>query len=161
LGIIYAYSNLLKLPIQQRFDICSNILKTEPDESLRVEAIWVIGNMLEEQQLEDSLREKIEDLLADVLKNDENVVVKHEAGYQIGEHYVQRKLPALIESALTDPSELVRHESIEAIGLLEATAAKEDIKKALKDQNEAVRQTAQFVIKQLERFEKLNAVETA
>ena len=59
-----------------------------------------------------------------------------------------------MESALYDPSELVRHESIEAIGLLEAIEAREDIKKALNDKNDAVRQTAQFVIKQLDRLEK-------
>jgi HEAT repeat protein len=154
LGIIYAYSNLLKAPLQQRFETCSKIVKTEPDESLRVEAVWVLGNSLEESP-DDSLREKIENVLADVLKNDENVVVKHEAGFQLGEHYVQRMLPALMDSALNDPSELVRHESIEAIGLLEALDAREGLKKALADPNEAVRVTAQFVIKQLDRLEKL------
>ena len=151
--IVYAYSNMINLPIQQRFDVCSNILKTELDESLRVEAVWVVGSILD-SEIDISLREKIEDLLADVLKNDNNVVVKHEAGYQLGEHSVMRKLPALMESALYDPSELVRHESIEAIGLLEAIEAREDIKKALNDKNDAVRQTAQFVIKQLDRLEK-------
>ena len=160
MGIIYAYSSLINLPVQQRFDVCYNILKTEPDESLRVEAVWVVGNMLD-GQIDDSLKVKIEDLLADVLKNDNNVVVKHEAGYQIGEHYLSRKLPALIESALYDSSELVRHESIEAIGLLEAVEAKEDIKKALNDKNDAVRQTAEFVIKQLNRLEKIKLAKAA
>ena len=64
---------MINLPVQQRFDVCSNILKTEPDESLRVEAVWVVGSILD-GEIDSSLREKIEDLLADVLKNDNNVV---------------------------------------------------------------------------------------
>jgi HEAT repeat protein len=154
LGILYDYISIGQLPLQQRFEKCHSILKTDPDESLRVEAIWAVGSLLEEQ-IDDPLREKIEGLLVDVLKNDVNAVVRHEAGYQLGEHDVRKKLPELIDAALNDPSELVRHESIEGIGLLRLPNAIEDIKKALKDSNEAVRQTAQLVIKQLERFEKL------
>lgn len=155
MGIIYAESNLLQIPILQRYDICYNILKTDDDESLRGEAVWVLGKTLEES--DNALREKIENLLEDVLKNDTNAVVKHEVSFQLGEHNVMRKLPALIDASLHDPSELVRHESIEAIGLLKAFDAKDDLKKALADPNEAVRQTASFVLKQLGRLEKLAA----
>ncbi len=155
LGIIYEYHTLLKLPIKKRFDICYNLLKTASDASLRIEAMWTIGKSLEEH-LDDSLREKIEDLIADVLKNDENPVVKHEASFELGEHGVMRKLPALINASLNDPSELVRHESIEAIGLMGAYRAKKDLKKALKDHNEAVRLTAQIVLKQMERYKALD-----
>ena len=153
MGIIYAESTLLQIPIHQRYDICYKILKTDDDESLRGEAVWVLGKSLEDT--DGFLRQTIEDLLEDVLKNDNNAVVKHEASFQIGEHNVMRKLPALIEAALKDPSELVRHESIEAIGLLKAFEAKCELKKALSDPNEAVKQTAKFVLKQLDRLEKV------
>jgi len=156
MGIIYAESNLRKIPVQQRYEICHNILKMNNDESLRGESVWILGNLLEES-LSNLLREKIEDLLEDVLKNDNNVVVKHEASFQIGEHNVTRKTQSLIEASLNDPSELVRHESIEAIGLMKAFEARETLKEALNDHNEAVRQTAQFVLKQFDRLEKIDA----
>lgn len=156
MGIIYAESNLLQIPVLQRYDICQDILKTDNDESLRGEAVWVLGRALEETQ-DSALRQKIEDLLEYVLKNDNNAVVKHEVSFQLGEHNVMRKLPTLIDASLHDPSELVRHESIEAIGLLKAFDARNDLNKALDDPNEAVRQTASFVLKQLDRLQKLAA----
>lgn len=158
MGIIYAESTLLQIPLQQRYDVCYKILKTNDDESLRGEVVWVLGKSLEE--VDNSLQQKIEDLLEDVLKNDNNAVVKHEVSFQLGEHNVMRKLPALIDASLNDPSELVRHESIEAIGLLKAFESKDYLKKALDDPNEAVKQTAQFVLKQLDRLEKIKLAKT-
>jgi deoxyhypusine monooxygenase len=134
--------------------MCDNILKMEKDESLRVEAIWALGISLEEVE-DDSLCEKIEDVIADVLKNDSNIVVRHEAGFQLGERGVYRKLPLMLNTALNDPSDLVRHETIEAIGIMGAINAIDELKKALNDKSEAVRATAQIVIKQLNRLEKM------
>ncbi|MGQ0606705.1 MAG: HEAT repeat domain-containing protein [Candidatus Nitrosotenuis sp.] len=160
MGILYDYLALDKLPLKQRYESCYNILKNDRDESLRVEALWAVGNLLE-QSPDDSLKEKIENILVDVLKNDENAIVRHEAAYQLGEHEVLGKLPDLIDAILNDPNEVVRHESIEGVGLMRKTDAIKDIEPALKDHNESVRQTAQLVIKQLQRLEKLQAAKTA
>lgn len=159
MGILYDYLALGKLPIQERYESCYKILKNDADESLRVEALWAVGNLLELSPDYD-LKEKIEDILVYVLKNDKNAIVRHEAAYQLGEHEVLERLPDLIDAILHDPNEVVRHESIEAVGLMRKIDAIKDIEPALKDHNESVRQTAELVIKQLRRLEKLQAAQT-
>jgi len=154
LGILYDYLSLGKLPIKQRYESCHDILKNDSDESLRVEAIWCVGNLLEESP-DDTLKENIENLLVYVLKHDNNAIVRHEAAYQLGEHEVLSKLPDLVDALLHYPNEVVRHESIEGVGLMRNPDAVKYIKMALTDPNESVRQTAELVIKQLQRLEQL------
>jgi HEAT repeat protein len=55
-----------------------------------------------------------------VLIHDNNDVVKHEAVFQIGESNIKKKISVLVNSALNDKSELVRHEAVEALGLIQA-----------------------------------------
>ena len=65
---------------------------------------------------------------------------------------MRNKIPYLIDSALNDKSELVRHEAIEALGLMRAHECKESLKKMVEDQSDAVRETAIFVLKRLDRL---------
>ena len=154
LGIVYEQSILLKMPINERLKTCSSILHNEKDESLRGEAVWVLGTTAGELDHSDALRNEIGDLLEYVLVNDKNDVVKHEACFQLGEYGLKNKLSVLVNSALHDPSELVRHEAVEALGLIQAFDHRDVLLKALNDEKECVRQTAAFVLKQLERLEK-------
>jgi deoxyhypusine monooxygenase len=96
---------------------------------------------------------EIADALEFVLLSDSNAVVKHEACFQIGEHNITSKIATLVEAALHDPSELVRHEAVEAMGLLQLFDHRESLKLAERDETESVRQTAIFVMKQLDRLE--------
>lgn len=146
------------MPIRERLDVCTSIIKNEKDESLRGEAVWVIGKTANEVGHDDPVYNEIADLFEAVLKNDNNDVVKHEVCFQIGEHNMRKKIPVLVNSALSDPSELVRHEAIEALGLLKAFECRDALKKALQDPNFAVKQTAIFVLKQLDRLERAFAV---
>lgn len=116
----------------------------------------MLGNTIKEIRAGDSNYKRIGDLLEQVLLRDNNVVVKHEACFQLGENGFREKLAALIDSALHDPSELVRHEAVEAIGLLKAFDCDKVLHQCLNDKNEAVRQTAAFVIKQLNRLRSLS-----
>ena len=54
-------------------------------ESLRGEAVWVLGATASELNVNDLLRDGIGDLLEFVLIHDNNDIVKHEAIFQIGE----------------------------------------------------------------------------
>ena len=155
--IVYEYSSLLKIPPSERLDICSSIIKNEEDESLRGEAVWVLGKTWTEVGEGDPTRKIVAELLEFAIKNDDNEIVRHEAAYQLGEHNMREKIPILIDLALHDTSEIVRHEAIEAIGLLEAIDCKEVLKKFLQDKNSGVRQTAVFVLKQLNRLEKAHS----
>ena len=119
---------------------------------MRGEVIWVLGSTVKEVKPGDLDHKKIGDLFEQVLLKDDNVVVKHEACFQLGENEFRDKIDALINSALHDPSELVRHEAIEALGLMKAFECDDVLRRCLKDKNEAVRQTAAFVIKQLTRL---------
>jgi len=154
LGIVYEQSLILKMPIKERLKTCASILHNEKDESLRGEAVWVLGATAGELDLADPLRNEIGDLLEFVLVNDKNDVVKHEACFQIGEYGLKNKLSVLANSALHDPSELVRHEAVEALGLIRAFDQRDVLFKALNDEKDCVRQTAAFVLKQMDRLEK-------
>lgn len=158
LGIIYEQSGLLRLPTRERIDVCISILKKDDDESLRGEAVWVLGATASQVDRSSSMWTEIADALEYVLANDANAVVKHEACFQIGEHNITTKIPALLNSALHDPSELVRHEAVEAMGLLQLFDHRETLRKAQEDSTDAVRQTATFVMKQLDRLEAAKAV---
>jgi HEAT repeat protein len=87
-----------------------------------------------------------------VLNNDDNGIVRHEAAFQIGLHNMRAKIPDLVNSILNDKSDLVKHEAIEALGLLRDHGSKETLRKMLEDKGDAVRETAAFVLKRLERL---------
>lgn len=133
-------------------EVCKSIIKKEKDESLRGEAVWVLGATASELDLNDPLRDEIGDLLEFILIHDNNDVVKHEAVFQIGESNLKKKIYVLVNSALNDPSELVRHEAVEALGLIQAFDQRHVLLKALNDKKDCVRQTAAFVLKQLDRL---------
>jgi len=143
----------MSLPPGERLQACHTILQNEEDESLRGEAVWVIGNLADE--IEDEKRfGEIAELLEWVLKNDKNDVVKHEACFQLGEKKMKNKTHVLMDVAINDPSELVRHEAIEALGLMKAFECRQMLQKSLQDKNDGVKQTAVFVLKQLDRLER-------
>lgn len=154
MGAVYEQSRILKIPTPRRIKICESIIKNENDESLRGEAVWVLGATACTLKSGHPLREEIANLLEFVLKNDENDVVKHEACFQLGEYGLKNKIHVLVNAALYDRSELVRHEAVEALGLIQAFDQMDVVRKALTDEKACVRQTASFVLKQLDRLKK-------
>ena len=144
--------DLRKLPSEERFSVCKQILENEKDESLRWDAVWLAGETAQVETKNGKLFDQISDLMAWVLKNDDNSVVKHEACYQIAMRKMEKKIPDLVDSALHDESPLVKHEAIEALGLLNAFSSDELISKSLKSSNLDIKQTAEFVLRRLERM---------
>jgi len=142
---------LLKLPPKERLESCKEILRDEIDESLRWDAVWLAGEIAEDAEPNDPIFAEVADLMAWILKHDDSGIVKHEASYQIGMRKMISKIPDLVNSALNDNNGLVVHESIEALGLLNAMDSNELISKSLKSNNIDIKQTMEFVLSRLER----------
>ena len=146
--------NMRNLPLRQRLDKIVHVLKNgnERDESIRWDCIWLAGEITEAVGKDDPIRNEIAELMVWVLNNDDNGIVRHEAAFQIGLHNMRAKIPDLINSILNDKSDLVKHEAIEALGLLRDHGSKETLRKMLEDKGDAVSETAAFVLKRLERL---------
>jgi HEAT repeats len=152
LDVISDEFDMRKLPPRQRLDKITQILKNERDESIRWESIWLVGEITEELiNTDDPIFDEIADLLVWVLQNDDNGIVKHEAAFQIAVRNMRAKIPDLVNSALNDKSELVRHEATEALGFMRARECKETLRKKLEDPSQAVRETAVLMLKRLDR----------
>ncbi|MGB8573971.1 MAG: HEAT repeat domain-containing protein [Nitrososphaeraceae archaeon] len=146
--------NMRNLPPRQRLDKVIQVLKNgnERDESIRWDCIWLAGEIGEAVSKDDPIYTEIADLMVWVLSNDDNGIVRHEAAFQIGLHNMRAKIPDLVNSILNDKSDLVKHEAIEALGLLRDHGSKETLRKMLEDKGDAVSETAAFVLKRLERL---------
>lgn len=149
--------NIRKLPVEMRLERCEHIIRYEQDESKRWDAVWLAGEIAEGRNGGDPIFERVADLMAWVLENDDNNVVKHEACYQIAARNMRSKIPALIDAALRDKSGLTKHEALESLGLMRATEAIDLIEEATNDPNDDVKQTAVFVIKRLRRMQQAGA----
>lgn len=146
------------LPDEERFSICEKTLKNEKDESKRWDAVWLIGELAENKDENDPMFNKVSDVIEWVLNNDDNGVVKHEACFQVAARNMRQKIPALVNTALHNPSILAKHEAIESLGLMRAFEVEPLIRKALNDPSHDVRETAEFVLKRFERLKKHNVV---
>ena len=146
---------LRELSDEERFTICEETLKNEKDESKRWDAVWLIGELAENKDENDPMFNKVSDVIEWVLKNDNNGVVKHEACYQIAARNMRNKIPDLVQTAFNDNSVIAKHEAIESLGLMRAFDSKNMIANSLTDPNPDVRETASFVIKRLERLQKI------
>ncbi|MGI0004498.1 MAG: HEAT repeat domain-containing protein [Candidatus Nitrosotenuis sp.] len=155
--VIFDDDKIKELPVVQRLERCKEIMHAEKDESKRWDVVWLAGEMAENRDKSDPIFNEIADLMAWVLENDDNSVVKHEACYQIAARNMRDKIPSLIKAALDDKSGLTRHEALESLGLMRATEAIDLIKEALNDPLDDVSQTASFVIKRLRRLEAAGA----
>jgi HEAT repeat protein len=146
--------NMRNLPPGQRLDKVIQVLKNgnERDESIRWDCIWLAGEITEAVGKDDPIYTEIADLMVWVLNNDDNGIVRHEAAFQIGLHNMRAKIPDLVNSILNDKSDLVKHEAIEALGLLRDHGSKETLIKMLEDKSVEVSETAAFVLKRLERL---------
>lgn len=156
--IILDENNLRSLPLEKRVNRCFEILQKEADESLRWDAVWLAGEVAETVGPTNPMFTEVANLMAWVLKNDANGVVKHEACYQIAARNMREQIPDLIQTALTDTSIVARHEALESLGLMRAFDCMKLIFEATKDPNPDVKETAIFVLKRLQRLEKLDEV---
>lgn len=149
-------NDVRKMPFDKRVEFCTNIIKNEKDESKRWDAVWLAGEVAELSKPEDPLFSVVADLMAWILQNDTNGVVKHEACFQIAARNMREKIPDLIDSALNDASGLVKHEAIESLGLMRAFEVQDTIEGMQDHSNLDVRETARFVLKRFARMKNLD-----
>ena len=149
---VFDENNIRGLPDEERFRVCQETLRNESDESKRWDAVWLVGELAEDPDNKNNLRDKVADLLEWTLRNDKNGVVKHEASFQIAARNLRNKIHVLTDVALNDPSVLSKHEAIEALGLMRAFEVEDMIKQSLKDPSIDVRETADFVLKRFQRL---------
>jgi HEAT repeat protein len=149
---VFDENELRKLPDNERFAKCEDILKNNTDESKRWDAVWLVGELAHRSNEGDLMFNKVADLIEWVLKNDTNGVVKHEASFQIAARNMRQKIPVLVDVALNDQSILSKHEALESLGLMRAFEVEDLIKGALNDPSIDVRETASFVLKRLKRL---------
>ena len=142
-----------EFPLEKRVEIIEQIFKNSDDESLRWDAVWLAGEIPEQVGLKGPLFDKVADIYAWVLKNDDNAVVRHEVCYQIAGRNMRKKIPDLVEAGLQDKSALVRHEAIECLGIIRAFDHMDAMKKALEDPSPYVVETARMVLKRMERYQ--------
>ena len=149
---VFDENKLRDLPDEKRFDTCEHILKNEKDESNRWDAVWLVGELAENKNEDDTMFEKVAELMEWVIKNDNNGVVKHEACFQIAARNMRKKIPVLVDAALNETSILTKHEAIEALGLMRAFEVEDLIKKASNDPSTDVKETVEFVLKRFARL---------
>lgn len=149
-------NEIRNLPLEKRYEHCSNVIKTNPDQSMRWDNVWLTGEIVQEIDSDNPLYEKIERLYTWSLLNDKDPVVKHEVCYQIAGHNMRSLIPLLINCALDENQDvLTRHEAIESLGLMRAYETESEIEKiAGSKANEAVVKTAKFVLKRFDRLKK-------
>ena len=143
--------NIRALPLEDRIHTLEYIFKNSDDESKRWDAVWLLGEVAEELTDNNPLLQNVSDLCAYVLRYDDNSIVRHEVCYQIAGRNMRDKIPDLVWSALNDPSDLVRHEATECLGIIHAHEEIGTVIKATKDPSKNVRDTAEFVLKRMER----------
>ena len=145
---------LRKLNPRERIDHCKEILRNEKDDSLRWDAVWIAGEILDCKGEHGPFFDEVSNLMGWVLKNDDSGMVKHEACYQIAVRKMYKKIPDLLNCALNDSNGLVIHEAVEALGLLNALDSVKLITKCLNSSNPDIRQTIEFVLRRKERQKK-------
>jgi len=99
--------------------------------------------------------EKVEHI-ANVLKNDTNELVRHEAAFSLGQMCYSSGILPLEDATKNDSSMFVRHEAAIALGVVGSKSARETLEEALNDPDEPVRDSAVVALSNLEFMEKLS-----
>ena len=92
--------------------------------------------------------------IADVLQNDPNELVRHEAAFSLGQLSFTSAIKYLQYATENDCSEFVRHEAAIALGVIGSTIAKNTLLKALKNKKDSVRQSAIIALSNIDYIEK-------
>ncbi len=94
--------------------------------------------------------------IAQVLKHDENELVRHEAAFSLGQMCYSGSIPPLSDATLNDPSMFVRHEAAIALGVVGSREAKDTLEKALGDSDAPVVESAVVALSNIRFMETLS-----
>lgn len=122
-------------------------LLTHPDYVVRTRATCILVDFGGEDKVPH---------VAQVLKNDVNELVRHEAAFSLGQMCLSSCIPALADATLHDSSMFVRHEAAIALGVIGSKEAKAILEKALNDPDRPVVESAVVALSNIEFMEKLS-----
>ncbi len=122
-------------------------LLTHPDFVVRTRATCILVDFGGEDKVPH---------VAQVLKNDKNELVRHEAAFSLGQMCLSICIPPLADATLHDPSMFVRHEAAIALGVIGSKEAKAVLEKALNDPDTPVVESAVVALSNIEFMEKLS-----
>jgi HEAT repeat protein len=98
---------------------------------------------------------RVEKFLVDILRADENPIVRHEAAFVLGKLYElgdvrgEITLSQLCDSSLSDCSVVVRHEATEVLGCFNSSRAIIALRILKDDPNQDISATAQISLERL------------
>jgi HEAT repeat protein len=99
--------------------------------------------------INDRLRSSVPQLV-ELLRTDQNPIVRHESAFALGELGYREAIPHLQRSLLEDPDTIVRHEAAFGLGLMKLEEALSVLRSAPPDAEEVVRETVKIAIDNLE-----------
>ncbi|MDD9813498.1 MAG: HEAT repeat domain-containing protein [Thaumarchaeota archaeon] len=94
--------------------------------------------------------------IAQVLKDDPNELVRHEAAFSLGQMGHSTCVGPLADATLNDPSMFVRHEAAIALGVIGSKESREALESALEDPDRPVVDSAVVALSNIEFMEKLS-----
>jgi len=116
-------------------------LLTHMDNVIRTRAICILADIAGEDAV---------DRICDVLTNDEEPLVRHEAAFSLGQLGYSNAIGALSGALSSDSSFFVRHEAAIALGVIGSEMARGALDKALDDESEEVRESANIALANIE-----------
>lgn len=94
--------------------------------------------------------------IANVLKNDPNELVRHEAAFSLGQMGFSSGVSPLADATKNDPSLFVRHEAAIALGVIGSKEAKKILEGALNDPDKPVVESAVVALSNIHFVETLS-----
>ena len=122
-------------------------LLSHPDYVIRTRATCILVDFGGEDKIQ---------YIAQVLKNDESELVRHEAAFSLGQMCYSSSIQPLNDATLNDPSMFVRHEAAIALGVVGSKEAKETLEKALDDPDRPVAESAMVALSNIKFMETLS-----
>lgn len=117
------------------------LLKHE-DFDIRARAVCILVEIAEGEDAVEPI--------CDVLLNDPNALVRHEAAFSLGQMGYAKAVDALISAMLKDESPFVRHEAAIALGVIGSESARRALIQALNDESKEVRESAEIALVNLD-----------
>jgi deoxyhypusine monooxygenase len=122
-------------------------LLTHKDSVVRTRTVCIMADIAGEGAVEP---------IGQVLKNDDNDLVRHEAAFSLGQLGYSSGIKALADAVKNDPSLFVRHEAAVALGVIGSEEARKTLNEALKDESEEVRDSAVVALANLDYIKLVN-----
>ncbi|MEM2923857.1 MAG: HEAT repeat domain-containing protein [Candidatus Nitrosocaldus sp.] len=138
--------NLLLEEMEEAFyrkdSVYFKVLLKHDDFDIRARAVCILVEIAEGEDAVEPI--------CDVLLNDPNALVRHEAAFSLGQMGYTKAVDALIHAMLNDESQFVRHEAAIALGVIGSERARGALIKALNDVSKEVRESAQIALVNLD-----------